>query len=315
MQTVYTKKISIGISACDFGCPVRYNGKGWDMLKLMGREKTCFNWHPVCPECMSGMSVPRNAIKISGGTGADVWAGNAKVKARNGKDVTEHLKLGCKACLETLERAEVKGFVYMDGSPSCGVYRTSLKNKRTGNPPGVFGALLLEKGYFLIPALDLQSPIKWWDWRRRLLAFMWLKEVEINSKKELFEVWHILKFLVGELDDKFARNIGKELATLQNENIKEYSEDLKNKILEILRRPSSLNRIKQSLWKNYSHYKKVTGDEIELIKPPEIGRGMKVIADEILYMERKAYEGGDFFGTSPIIYRGQTPNTTKSLDL
>jgi len=34
---ILTQKISIGISLCCMGGPVRYNGKGFDMLAHLGR--------------------------------------------------------------------------------------------------------------------------------------------------------------------------------------------------------------------------------------------------------------------------------------
>lgn len=58
-NVVIHDKITIGISACCMGSPVRYNNKGWDMLATLGREKQDFMWCPVCPETMSGLGVPR----------------------------------------------------------------------------------------------------------------------------------------------------------------------------------------------------------------------------------------------------------------
>ena len=68
-NVVIHDKITIGISACCMGSPVRYNNKGWDMLATLGREKQDFMWCPVCPETMSGLGVPRDPIHLSGGDG------------------------------------------------------------------------------------------------------------------------------------------------------------------------------------------------------------------------------------------------------
>lgn len=40
MENYIVSKIKIGISACQFGANVRYNGKGWDMTDYLKREKT-----------------------------------------------------------------------------------------------------------------------------------------------------------------------------------------------------------------------------------------------------------------------------------
>lgn len=302
-DTVIDEKIRIGISACCYGAKVRYNKKGWDFLEHLGRESGDYIWNPVCPECMAGLGVPRNTIKISGESGAEVWTGEAKVMQSGIGDVSEDLKFGSSACMETLKRAGVRVFVYMDGSPSCGVYKTKLKKNNRGNPPGVFGSLLLDNGFFLIPALELQSPIKWWDWRRRMLAFIWLQDQVIESKEDIYSVWHILKFICQEIDNEKSRKIGRDIASGEFQDLASYIGEFKADILEMLRRPSTVSKIKQSLWKNYTHYRKSEGIEIDDIKEPTDLRNMTSIASELVLMERASFEGGFSFGTSPIIYR------------
>ncbi len=64
---VLTEKIPIGISLCAMGGPVRYNGKGIDVLTPLGREKNDFIFCPVCPECQAGLGVTRDPVHLSGG--------------------------------------------------------------------------------------------------------------------------------------------------------------------------------------------------------------------------------------------------------
>jgi uncharacterized protein YbbK (DUF523 family) len=122
---------------------VRWNRAGWDRIAALKREMTAFIWTPVCPEVMSGFGVARNPVRLSGGNGHALWQGSARMKNRFGEDLTEKIRTSCQVCLQALKRAEVEAFVFMEGSPSCGVYRTTLRNKRLANPPGVFGSLLL----------------------------------------------------------------------------------------------------------------------------------------------------------------------------
>ncbi|MDX9810043.1 MAG: DUF523 domain-containing protein [Sphaerochaetaceae bacterium] len=304
-QVIVTEKIVIGISACSMGCPVRYDGKGTDSITILGREKTDFIWVPVCPECMAGLGVPRESVHLSGGDGTAVWLKEATVKNRKGIEVVEALKLGCHACLDTLKRAKVSAFIYRDGSPSCGVYRTSMRSQKRGNPPGVFGSLLLEQGYFLIPADDLQSPIKWWDWRRRLLAFHWLSTVRIETLGDIHAVWYKLKFLCQELDNEYARRLGRTIASLDKHLPEGFIEQFRKELLQLLRKPSNLKRITQSLWKNYAHYRKATGKKIDEINSPEFQRNVTTIAKELVKMERSAVEDQILFGTSPVVYRDE----------
>ena len=302
-NVVIHDKITIGISACCMGSPVRYNNKGWDMLATLGREKQDFMWCPVCPETMSGLGVPRDPIHLSGGDGLMVLNGEARIKNRRGRDVTEEVLLGCGSCMETLKRANATAYIYMDGSPTCGVYRTSLKKQKRGNPPGIFGAMLLDEEMFLIPATDVQSPIKWWDWRRRLLAFHWFRSLPLESKDDLYKAWYVLKFLCQEIDDAFARDLGRKLADLPKTVEEDTIKSIRKEILETLRKPSTVKKITHSLWKNYSYYRKTKGQEVEGINSPDFRRNVTTIAKELLLMERTAFEEEVFFATSPVIYR------------
>ncbi len=305
MRNILTEKIHIGISACMYGCTFRYNAKGWDILKYFGREKNDFIWNPVCPEVMAGLGIPRDPIRVVGNSGEDVWKGNASIKNREGIDVTENIKESCLQALEMLKKAGVYIYIFMEGSPTCGVYRTTLKGNRLGKPPGVFGSLLLNEGFFLIPANDLQSPVKRWDWRRRLQAFVWVKSLDINSKEEFYEMWHIIKFLCQELDNERAREMGRYLANLPKGFDKNIFEGVRSEILEILRQPSTVRKIKQTLWKNYSFYRKKNGIELEDINEPTVPRNMTAIANELMKMEVQSYKDGKFFGSAPIIYRNK----------
>ncbi|MDK2867610.1 MAG: hypothetical protein PWP38_1925 [Clostridiales bacterium] len=304
---IITTKLKIGISACCMGCPVRYNAKGWDLVKSLGREKSDFIWVPVCPESMAGLGVPRDPIHVAGANGSAIWTDEAKVVSRSGMDVTDAVKAGAISCEEALERAGITAYVYMDGSPTCGVYRTTLKKQKRGNPPGVFGALLLAKGYFLIPASDLQSPLKWWDWRRRLLAFHWIKTVEIEDVKTLYAVWHQLKFICQELDEPWARALGKKLAAIDRATFPEFVETFRKDIMAVLRKPSTPAKITNRLWKHYAHYRKVSGKSIPEINEPSFKRNVTTIAGELIKMERAAIDDGILFGNTPVIYRHRKP--------
>lgn len=303
MKNYINDKINIGISSCAYGCHVRYNHKGWDLVDNLGREKSNFIFHPVCPECMAGLGVPRDPIKVVGLSGDDVWSEKAKIKNASGKDVTKSLKEASLACLETLKRANVKVYIYMEGSPSCGVYRTTLKNKRLGKPPGVFGSLLLKEEIFLIPAKDLESPIKRWDWRRRMFAFVWASDIEIKSKTDLFEFWHKMKFLCQEIDEKRSRQLGHEIALKEKGFNLDDANFLRKEVLQILRTPSTLEKIKNRLWKHYTYLRKKHDFEIENVMDPNGLRNVTHLANELLEIERKAVEIGDLFAASPILYK------------
>ena len=216
--------------------------------------------------------------------------------------MNDWMREGALASLAMLNRAGVRVYVFMEGSPSCGVYRTSIKNKRLGHPPGIFGSLLLKEGFFLIPSTDLQSPLRWWDWRRRMFAFVWLDEKAFDTPKEVVECWHILKFLCQELSRKEADVMGKTIANLKSVSPEDYGL-LKRQILDLLRRPSDIRKIKQALWKNYVFLKKHFGIASDIVGMPEDERGITRIAGELLALEILTAKSGLLFGPVPIHYR------------
>lgn len=303
MDNYIINKITIGISACQYGSKVRYNAKGWDMIENLKREKNEFIFYPICPELLSGMGVPRNPISLKGGNGHDFWDEKAHIKDRKGKVLDDNIKKGCQMSLELIKSMNIDVFIYMEGSPSCGVYRTSLKGKRMGNPPGTFGSLLLKEKIFLIPAVDLQSPIKWWDWRRRMYAYVWLKKQEIKSIKDAYEAWHIVKFLCQELFRKESDEIGRKLAQMSYVNEEKLNE-IKLDIMNLLRKPSSVEKIKQSLWKNYKFLEKKKYLYLDEIKEPTHIRNMAAIAKELSRLEVVSRKENLLFGSSPI-YRNR----------
>ena len=306
MDNLLQRKLRLGTAACQFGSKVRYNGKGIDLSQPLGRDRGQFIWTPVCPEIMSGMGVPRASIKLSGGNGFDFWNGKANIKNKDGENKNDMIKKGAIACFETLERADIDAYIFMEGSPSCGVYRTSLKNQRLGNPPGVFGALLLEKGVFLISSIDLQSPIRWWDWKRRLVAFVWIKEQNIHSKEILKDIWDKVKYVLYELHEEEAQALRDRIREVLSST--EFISDetynaLKISILNLLRKPAKLDNIKKCLWANYLELKQRENIEVKDILEPHTLRNMTHIAQELLGIEIEARKKNILFRSSPINYK------------
>ena len=305
MPYIMREKIKVGISACNFGAMVRWNRKGWDRIAVLEREKDNFVWTPICPEVNSGLGVARPAIRLVGGNGDDFWAGEARMKNRTGEDVTDQVKAGLTTSLEILKQAGIEAFVFMDGSPTCGVYRTTLKNKRLGKPPGAFGALLLRENFFLIPALDLESPVKWWDWRRRLHAFAWLKREELSSKSQIYDIWHLLKFMCQEVAPKESAEIGRRLAAMPKAFSPSFADAWKKDVLALLRMPSTLKRIHSIMLKHYGHYRKHFNPAAKDVKVPAADTAKRNFVRELLDMEKRAILEGYDFGGAPVIFRGR----------
>ncbi len=87
-------------------------------------------------------------------------------------------------------------------------------------------------------------------------AWLWLKDRPLATSRDLYDAWHALKFVVQEIDRPLADRIGRALAALPKRPPAEQLEALRGEVLEALRRPSTLPRIRQAMWKTYAHAKK-----------------------------------------------------------
>ena len=306
MPELLTDPVRIGVSACLDRSPVRYNGRSFDALAVLGRERGAFSVTPVCPECMAGLGVPRTPVHLTGTT-EEVLAGEAHVRDKRGRDVTREVVAGARACVEALERAGVEAVILKESSPSCGLYLARIGgHRRQATGAGVFGAMARQHDWFLIPDSALQSPLKWWDWRRRLHAWLWLRRRELSSIRDVYETWHVLKFLVQELDRPIADSIGHDLAG--RPFTPEAAEEFRARVGDVLRCPSTLPRIRQAMWKSYAVLRRSGKlDGVALgdltVDSPEVRRNQAAIAEELLGMEKVSYQNELLFGATPVLAR------------
>jgi uncharacterized protein YbbK (DUF523 family) len=137
------------VSACLLGRPVRYDGTGRrsdDALFQQWRREG--RLVPVCPEVTGGLPVPRPPAEISGGRGADVLDGRARVLTRDGEDVTRHFVAGARHALDQARACGAKIAILKENSPSCGslgVYDGTFSGTRISGE-GVTTALLERHG-------------------------------------------------------------------------------------------------------------------------------------------------------------------------
>jgi uncharacterized protein YbbK (DUF523 family) len=110
------QKIQIGISSCLLGEMVRYDGghKLDHYLKdTLGQFVT---WMPVCPEVESGLTVPREAMRLVGNPESP-----RLVTIRSGINYTDRMLTWAKNRLYELEAQDLCGFIFKSRSPSSGM--------------------------------------------------------------------------------------------------------------------------------------------------------------------------------------------------
>ena len=168
-------------------------------------------------------------------------------------------------------------------------------------PPFVLGEVKDLEAYF-VPISTLEDSLKLWDLKRRILAYHWMKSVPLPHRHSLFESWYILKFLCQELKNVYARQLGRDIAAVQSDAGVETLERFRMRILSLLQYPSTPEKIRGSLWKNYTNQLKKTHHPLPEIKDPKDGVFEQTLVYELHLLEEEAIKKHIFFGTSPVLY-------------
>lgn len=146
------------VSACLAGLNCRYNGQSslYKEVEELVRKGSAI---VVCPEQLGGCPTPRPAAEISGGSGADVFDGKARVIRNDGKDVTQEFIKGAEEVLKIARITGAKIAILKSKSPSCGcglIYDGSFSGKLIdGN--GVAAELLMRNGVKVITEKDIKN--------------------------------------------------------------------------------------------------------------------------------------------------------------
>lgn len=112
-----SRKIPVGVSECLLGEPVRYDGGHKRSRFLTDVLSEYFDYRPVCPEVAIGLGIPRKPIRL-----VATDAGSRVQGIENPElDVTDELSV--QADLTVARLPEICGYVFMQNSPSCGVFR------------------------------------------------------------------------------------------------------------------------------------------------------------------------------------------------
>lgn len=153
METIDTqdKTMKVMLSACLLGENCKYDGGNNydpDLVEFL-RDKEVI---PVCPEVMGGLPVPRIPSEIRNGV----------VVNREGTVVDHEFREGAQKTLATALGEQPELILLKSRSPSCGVkqhYDGTFSGTLTEGP-GITAQLLIEHGFHVMDAEDLQSPGK-----------------------------------------------------------------------------------------------------------------------------------------------------------
>ncbi|MDT8397479.1 MAG: DUF523 and DUF1722 domain-containing protein [Pseudomonadales bacterium] len=213
-------KIKVGISSCLLGQAVRYNGGHKHSETCSGDLGRYFDYVPVCPEVGIGLGVPRKPIRLVGDP-ADPRA----VGVENPDfDVTARLQdFGRK---KAPELADLSGYIFIKGSPSCGLFRVKVY-RRNGYPEATAGtgiyAKVITDSYPLLPVEEdgrLQDPVLKENFVTRVFAYAhWqaLKQQGLSARR-LIEFHSRYKYTLLAHDRQAYSELGRLLADAGRED-------------------------------------------------------------------------------------------------
>ncbi|NCF29255.1 MAG: DUF523 domain-containing protein [Gammaproteobacteria bacterium] len=118
------ERILVGISSCLLGQPVRYDGghkRDGYLIEVLGKH---FEFLPLCPEVAIGMGIPRPPIRLTG----DPSRPRAVGVQVDGLDVTDKLIEYAHSVMAS--RPRISGYIFKQGSPTCGMAQVAVYNER-----------------------------------------------------------------------------------------------------------------------------------------------------------------------------------------
>ncbi len=137
------KKPRLGISTCLLGEPVRYDGGHKRDRFLTDTFGRFVEWVAVCPEVECGLGTPRPAMRLEGDPRSP-----RLVVIETGEDHTARMQAWAEKRLDELERGDLCGFVFKSKSPSSGMERVPVYDRRgeiRGAAAGIFARAFMDR--------------------------------------------------------------------------------------------------------------------------------------------------------------------------
>ncbi|PIU31190.1 MAG: DUF1722 domain-containing protein [Syntrophobacteraceae bacterium CG07_land_8_20_14_0_80_61_8] len=256
--------IRLGVSTCLLGEPVRFDG-GHKLDRFvrdtLGRY---VEFVPVCPEVECGLSIPREAMHLSGDPDAP-----RLVTVRTGKDLTDQMRSWAAGRVGELEGEQLCGFIFKSNSPSSGMERVKLHDANHIPSPrgvGLFARAFMDH-FPLLPVEDdgrLHDAGLRENFIERIFIFKRWREMleEPRKLKHLVEFHSRHKLLVMAHSPKILRDLGKLVAHAQELDASQLYADYLKLLMEALKLKRTVKKNSNVLQHMMGYFKKVlTPDE------------------------------------------------------
>ncbi|WP_260295991.1 YbgA family protein [Sedimenticola hydrogenitrophicus] len=280
MQQNNDNPVTIGVSSCLLGEPVRYDG-GHKRDRFITEQLADYvRFVPICPEVGSGMPVPRPPIRLVGDPNNPhvVGVDNPDI------DVTHLLEAYSKKALASLDG--ISGYILKKDSPSCGMKRVKVYPAQGGSAErkgsGIFARLLMEH-YPNLPVEDegrLNDAVLRENFINRVFVYHHWQQLlgEGLTPARLIDFHARHKYLVMAHSQAAYKRMGRLLANVPKNALPRISETYIQGLMTALQRPVNrkghtnvLQHIMGYLKRHIdTHDKRVLGESIERYRLGEV---------------------------------------------
>jgi len=218
-------KITLGISSCLLGNPVRHDGSHKKNQYVMESLSSWFEFRAVCPEAAIGLGVPRPAMRL-----VKTAEGIRMVVSKSPEnDLTDRLIAWSENAVDNMH--DLSGYILKSQSPSCGMERVRIFD-HNGVPKkeaaGLFASTLMqampwlpveEEGRLNDPALRenfIQRVYIYHRWQQMIA-----RGISVASLME-FHQRHKLQLLAH--NEAMYRQLGRHIAGVNRTNLEDVAQ-------------------------------------------------------------------------------------------
>jgi uncharacterized protein YbgA (DUF1722 family)/uncharacterized protein YbbK (DUF523 family) len=231
------ERIKLGISTCLLGENVRYDGGHKLDRFLTDTLGQYVEYVPICPEVECGLPIPRESMHLE----ADPDSPRL-VTTRTKQDMTDRMVRWANRRVVELEKEGLCGFIFKSNSPSSGMERIRVYNKKrmpVKKGVGIFARIFMNH-FPLLPVEDegrLHNPKLRENFIERVFTLKRWREVltKKESRRNVTDFHTKHKLLILSHSPKHYQAMGKLVARVKDLPLKELYHQYQTLLMESLR--------------------------------------------------------------------------------
>ena len=263
MNNNMNSELKIGVSSCLLGNEVRFDGGHKHDRYLTGTLSNYFTFVPVCPEVECGLSIPREAMRLTGDPGKPTLITN-----KTGINHTDRMINWAKKKVVELENESLCGFIFKNRSPSSGMERVKVYDKN--NVPRSIGVGLFARAFMdHFPLLPVEEEGRLHDILLRenfiesiFVYKRWRDVVASASAAGLVDFHSRHKLLLMAHSEKHCRLMGKMIAQAGKLDLDELISQYQESLMAAMRLKPTIKKHVNVLMHMMGYFKKqISADE------------------------------------------------------